>query len=677
MTAQELAECLGDWRKVGARYLVHCPAHADQHQSLELKDGDKGVVMVCRVGCAQERVLPLVCAQAGITCDVLFYEPRREQAQPRIVATYDYCDAQGTLLFQAVRFDPKGFRQRRPNGHGGWLWNLDDIEPMLYRLPEILDAIRTGRVLYLVEGEKDVETLRALGFVATCNPMGAGKWRAAYNEPLRGADVVILPDHDAPGRQHAQQVAQALHGIAARIKMVELPNVPEKGDVSDWVAAGGTRDQLEALVAACPLWTPPDHGLPPSPPWPQMAPEAFYGLAGAIVEAIDPYTEADPVAGLMNILVGTGNAIGATPHARVQHDVHPARLNVVEVGESSKGRKGTGWSTPRYLLSQVDPTWAASRIKSGLSSGEGLIYNVRDTLWKHEPIKDKGRVVDYQEVEADLGEADKRLLIVEPEFAAALTAMAREGNILSAVIRQAWDDGHLSPLTRNNPMKATGAHISIIGHITKQELLARLDDTSKGNGFANRFLWVLVKRSKYLPQGAAAPEAVLRPLVDRLITVFTFARTVSELKRDDEANTLWDAVYAPLSDGKPGLLGAIISRAEAQVLRLSVLYAVLDQSTTIKAAHLKAALAVWEYCEQSARMIFGERLGDPTADRILDALRTAGPTGMTENDIYELFGRNKSANDRARALTMLAALGRARADKEDTGGRPRTIWRAT
>src|SRR4029453_18163761 len=123
----------------------------------------------------------------------------------------------------------------------------------------------------------------------------------------------------------------------------ELPNVPEKGDVSDWVAAGGTRDQLEALVAACPLWTPPDHGLPPSPPWPQMGPEAFYGLAGAIVDAIDPYTEADPVAVLMNILVATGNAIGATPHARVQHDVHPARLNVVEVGESSKGRKGTGW----------------------------------------------------------------------------------------------------------------------------------------------------------------------------------------------------------------------------------------------------------------------------------------------------------------------------------------------
>jgi len=395
------------------------------------------------------------------------------------------------------------------------------------------------------------------------------------------------------------------------------------------------------------------------------------------VRAIDPYTEADPVATLLNTLAGVGNLLGPGPHARVQHDRHPGRLDVVEVGDSSKGRKGTGWSTPRHLLSQVDPLWAGSRIKSGLSSGEGLIYNVRDALWKREPIKDKGRIVDYQEVGADPGEADKRLLIVEPEFASALTVMARAGNILSEVVRQAWDDGNLSPLTRNNPMTATGAHISIIGHITRQELLARLDDTSKGNGFANRFLWALVRRSKLLPHGAAAPDDILQPLVERLTTVFTFARTVSELKRDDDANALWEAVYGTLSEGKPGLLGAIISRAEAQVLRLSVLYALLDCSATIRVDHLKAALAIWEYCEESARLIFGKRLGDPTADRILEALRTAGATGMTDNDIYELFGRNKSANDRARALTMLTSRGLARMDKEETGGRPRTVWRVT
>jgi hypothetical protein len=138
-----------------------------------------------------------------------------------------------------------------------------------------------------------------------------------------------------------------------------------------------------------------------------MAPEAFYGLAGEIVRVIDPYTEADPVAVLLNTLVAVGNVIGDRLYAMVQHDRHPARLNVVQVGDSSKGRKGTGWSTPRYLLAQVDAAWAAHRIKSGLSSGEGLIYNVRDALWKHEPIKEKGRVIAYQEVETDPGEPDK------------------------------------------------------------------------------------------------------------------------------------------------------------------------------------------------------------------------------------------------------------------------------
>jgi hypothetical protein len=225
-------------------------------------------------------------------------------------------------------------------------------------------------------------------------------------------------------------------------------------------------------------------------------------------------------------------------------------------------------------------------------------------------------------------------------------------------------------------MKATGAHLSILGHITRQELLARLDDTSKANGYANRFLWVLVKRSKELPEGTAAPEDVLRPLMEKLSTVFTHTtQPTAPLMRDDDAKAVWAAVYGPLSAGKPGLLGAIIARGEAQVLRLSVLYALLDRSPIIKVEHLKAALAVWQYCEDSARIIFGERLGDPTADRILDALRNAGRKGMTDNEIYELFGRHKSANDRARALTMLEAVRLVKREQEDTGGRPRTVWR--
>jgi hypothetical protein len=196
---------------------------------------------------------------------------------------------------------------------------------------------------------------------------------------------------------------------------------------------------------------------------------------------------------------------------------------------------------------------------------------VRDPVYQKVPRKEKGKKFagEYDEICVDEGEKDKRLLIIESEFASVMTMTNREGNTLSVVVRQAWDSGDLSPLTKNSPTKATGAHISIIGHITRHELLARLDDTSKANGFANRFLWALVKRSKELPEGAAVPDDLLNPIAARLIAALEFARTCTEIKRDDDARALWAEVYHDLSEGKEGLIGAILSRAEAQVLRQS------------------------------------------------------------------------------------------------------------
>jgi len=190
-----------------------------------------------------------------------------------------------------------------------------------------------------------------------------------------------------------------------------------------------------------------------APAHPAVDKAALYGLPGEIVRAIEPFTEADPAALLLNALAAFGNVIGCSACATVQNDEHPGRLFVAQVGPTAKGRKGTGWSPIKHLFSLVDLEWAKNRIKTGLSSGEGLIFNVRDPIYKQEPIKEKGRVVDYQEIQVDPGESDKRLMIVEPEFASTLTVMGREGNILSAVIRQAWDDGNLSPLTRNNPSR--------------------------------------------------------------------------------------------------------------------------------------------------------------------------------------------------------------------------------
>jgi hypothetical protein len=314
-------------------------------------------------------------------------------------------------------------------------------------------------------------------------------------------------------------------------------------------------------------------------------------------------------------------------------------------------------------------------VRSGLSTGEGLIHHVRDAREEQEPIKEKGRVVGYQSVIVDEGEADKRLLAIEPEFAVVLKRMERQANELSGVLRQAWDSGDLSTLTRGSPLRATGAHVSILGHCTEEEVRRYLTETERANGFANRFLWLLVRRSKVLPEGGALPEAEEAPLVNALSEVARFGRTAGEVRRDAKAGAIWAEVYPRLSEGEPGMVGAILSRAEAQVLRLSVLYAILDRSELIRPVHLYAALALWDYAEASARRIFGGRLGSPVADTILEALKARGP--LTRTDIYNLFGRHRTKAEVDAALAFLEERGKARRQPpEPSGGRPSETWEA-
>jgi hypothetical protein len=328
------------------------------------------------------------------------------------------------------------------------------------------------------------------------------------------------------------------------------------------------------------------------------------------------------------------------------------------------------------VLATVDPEWRDKRIVSGLSSGEGLIWQVRDPINKREPLREKRRIVGYQDVEVDPGVLDKRLLVLESELGSALRVLRRETNTLSAVVRDAWDRDSLRTLTKNSPAVSTGCHISIIGHITRNELRRHLTETDMANGFANRFLWICVRRSKTLPEGGELHKENFAPLVLRLIEAAKFARRAGELHRDEEARAVWAVVYPSLSDGKPGLLGAVTSRAEAQTMRLALLYALLDCSTVIRAEHLIAALAVWQYAEQSARYIFGLSLGDPRADEILRALRSAAPNGLTRTDLRDHFGRNLSSEEMARALGVLAETGLARCEKEpgDERGRPAERW---
>lgn len=428
-----------------------------------------------------------------------------------------------------------------------------------------------------------------------------------------------------------------------------------------------------------PSQLPSQNLLPSSPNWPILDEAAYTGVAGTFTKAVAPYSEADPVGILLHVLIGSGAVIGAGPHVLVEHTPHFARTNALLVGRTAGGRKGTAWGMPKFLLAHVEEQWVRARVKSGLSSGEGLIFQVRDEQWVKVPVKKKGRHTgEFEDVRVDQGEEDKRLLILEPEFATTLKCMDREGNTLSPVLRDAWDHGNLSPLTKRDRIKATGAHICVMGHITVQELLRYLTVTERGNGFANRFLFALVQRAQFLPSGKGAPTKLLESYFLPFLRIIQVAQTRGELTRDPKCETLWAKMYPTLEEDIPGLTGAILGRGAAQVLRLSLVYSLLDpkeakrQDPAIRIPHLLAALAIWDYCKASVFYIFGDAIGDPVADRLLRGIKMGS---QTDTDLYELLG--KHGGDRSRkeqALDLLLQLNRVHFVRIPTGGRHIREW---
>jgi len=246
MNAEQIAVGLGRHTRTQTGFTACCPAHNDKTPSLSIGDGENGKILVrCHAGCDQGAVIDALKRRN------LWPEPERALPKPaaakrQIVATYDYVDPEtGEIKLQVVRYEPKDFRQRRPDGDGGWSWSVPASERILFNLPAVF---ATDKIVCVVEGEKDVIALAKIGIVATCNPGGAGKWQANYTESLAGRDVIILPDNDEPGENHAKIVAEALTGRVSRIRVVRLPDLPPKGDVTDWINNGGTRADLARLI---------------------------------------------------------------------------------------------------------------------------------------------------------------------------------------------------------------------------------------------------------------------------------------------------------------------------------------------------------------------------------------------------------------------------------------------
>jgi Protein of unknown function (DUF3987) len=275
-------------------------------------------------------------------------------------------------------------------------------------------------------------------------------------------------------------------------------------------------------------------------------------------------------------------------------------------------------------------------------------------------------------VDASSEGEDHRLLVVEPEWARILSVGRREGSTLSPLLRQAWDGDRLAVRSRGKGVVAAeGAHISVIGHVTVEELRAKLVDTEVANGFANRHLFVLAKRSKLLPAGGNLDDGIVEELARKTRLTLAEARKIGRLQRTPEAEALWERLYLRMAQDEPGgLLGSVIARDAAQVLRLSVLYDLCSASASIDTDHVTAALAVWSYCRSSAAFIFGDSLGNPLADKLLQALKDAGPDGLSGRQLDRAVGGHASKTELDAARDALSRRGLITTYTLDSGGRP-------
>jgi hypothetical protein len=468
-----------------------------------------------------------------------------------------------------------------------------------------------------------------------------------------GLTYIVSLEEGMPALSHSEQYMRIVRDKAVQRAMILTADAIARrvlhmdADTDELIASG--------IAAFQSLQTRSDGGCAEpaaaAVQWPALRPEAMHGPAGELVKLFDEHTESDPVALLMQALVGFGNLIGRCGYFLADGSRHHSSLYLVITGETSKARKGTSWNRVAEVLSIVDDHWAEHCLLSGVGSGEALIDGL------------------------DGESGDRRRLIQEGEFARVLAVMLRDGQTLSPILRTTWDTGRADIQTRQNERHIRNAHLSMIAHITIQELRRNLKEVELANGLANRVLFCCARRSKSLPFGGGSPNVA--GIARKLREAADHARKLGNTRVDfdDDAKVIWGAEYERLAAGRPGLLGAVTSRSEAQCLRLCLLYALLDGARAVQAEHLRAALAVMDYCNASARYIWGDRTGDAVADRAIEALRFAGDKGLTRTELFrDVFRNNADSSDIERALNLLTGLGLIRAVVEGTGNKATTRY---
>jgi len=538
-----------------------------------------------------------------------------------------------------------------------------------------VDALKNATQIVIAEGEKDCDTLLANGITTISFPHGADTVKEEYISPLLPLKMVYIAyDNDPAGENGRDKIITLLkmNGFSGQIFVVQWIDKTPGYDVTDWFNEVTDPNKADSFFKLFQEYLLNDvsvrKAIGPHPAdtrseqhLPILQKEAFYGVFGEYINAIADFIEPAPVGPLVQMLSCFSNVVGSGPYYKIGATIHKLNIFTVIVGRTAKSRKGTGWDIARDVMKLVDYQWWDNKIKTGLSSGEGLIVEVRD------PEPDSN----------DPGKLDKRLFIFEPEFSKVLKVSARSLNILADIIRQAWDTGKLNIMNKNDPVKASNAFISINGHITAFELRQLLSDVDIFNGFGNRFLWFYVKRANVRPFGDDYENFDPTPYIERIKKAVVYAKTVGRIQLDAEACELWEPIYNELADETSeegnGLSDELTARAEPQLVRLACIYALSDLSDVIKPSHIKAAMALWKYSEDSVKCIFGDCRSNSTAEKIKNGLKNS-PTGLTRSEIFALLGRNPPKVAIDAAFDELLKVGLVICKKTETGGRPEERW---
>jgi len=649
-----------------------------------------------------------------------------------IVATHDYCDECGELLLQIVRFDPKGFSQRRPKDGGAWDWSVKGVRVVPYRVPELLAALKDdpARIVFVVEGEKDVDNLARIGIVATCNAGGAGKWKAEHAEYLQGGNVAVIPDNDKPGRKHAEQVARSLIGIAASVRVVELLGLDPKGDVSDWIEAHGpaadpaeVRAELERLADAAQEWTPaaglsqPAARVDRFQPFPTDAlPEPIRGLVGDAAEAMG----CDPSYIALPMLSAVAAAIGNTRRLELKRGwTEPAIIWTAIVGDSGAMKSPALELALQPTRDRQSKAMDEHAKRMSQYQNDLLRYDRDLAGWKKskaggdppmkpdEPIADRCWCDDLtpEALAVLLKNQPRGLLVIRDELAGWLMGFDRYAQRQGADVAR-WLEmfgGRSMVVDRKSGNPRTlfvpRAAVSVTGGIQPDVLRRCLGQEYRDNGLAARLLLAYPpRRPKRWTEATvdASTEAAIVNLVDRLYAMELMngedgdARPIV-IGLTPGAKQSWVAFYnkhAVEQAELTGDLSATWSKLEGYAARFALIIhcvrsaagdPTLEPPDAVDQASIKAGIRLSQWFGNEARRILAilDETDEGSERRRLVELIERKDGSVTSRDLMRSCRRWKTAAEAEAALDDLAKAGDGRwVNRPATpeGGRPTRVF---